>query len=165
VGGASARARPARCRRTAARPPFGVFGLAAPQLRPIALAEAERVDGEWETITLAYGDGADPAGPFVTVTSAVVRPDAPGLGTEAELLDVIDQERNRLADHAGVDEEEPPGPPDYGQEEFLAGGVRVSGLVGRLGSVWAVRLRASGGDGDGCGPRRGSGPGAAGPGG
>ena len=126
------------------RPPFGVFGLAAPQLRPIALAEAERVDGGWETITLAYGDGADPAGPFVTVTSAVMRPDAPGLGTEAELLDVIDQERNRLADHAGVDEEEPPGPPDYGQEEFLASDVRVSGLVGRHGSVWAVRLRASG---------------------
>ncbi len=124
------------------RPPFRVFGLAAPQLQPIALAEAGRVDGEWETISLAYGDWADPAGPFITVTSEVVRPDAHGLGTEAELLGVIDQEHNRLADHAGLDEEEPPRPPDYRQEEFLAGDVGVSGLVCRHGSVWAARLPA-----------------------
>jgi hypothetical protein len=103
------------------RPPFGVFGLAAPQLRPTALAEAGQVDGVWESITLAYGDWAEPAGPFVSVTSAVARPNAPGAGTKADLLGVIDQERNRLAAHAGVDEEEPPGPPDYLQEELLAG--------------------------------------------
>ncbi|HEY5986359.1 MAG TPA: hypothetical protein VIV12_08290 [Streptosporangiaceae bacterium] len=48
------------------RRPFGVFGLAAPLLRPAALAEAGQVDGEWETITVAYGNWADPAGPFVT---------------------------------------------------------------------------------------------------
>lgn len=125
------------------RPPFGVFGLAAPLPRPIALAEAGQVDGEWETITLAYGDWAEPAGPFVTVTSTVARPDAPG-AAEADLLGVIDQERNRLADHAGVDEDEPPGPPDYRQEELLAGEARVSGLVCRHGSVWAARVRASG---------------------
>jgi hypothetical protein len=123
------------------RPPFGVFGLAAPPLRPIALAESGLVDG-WETITLAYGDWADPAGPFVTVTSTMARSDAPGGGAEADLLGVIDQERNRLADHAGVDEEEPPGPPDYCQEELRAGDARVSGLVCRHGSVWAARLRA-----------------------
>ena len=91
------------------RPPFGVFGLAAPQLRPVALVEAGQVNGVWETITLAYGDWADPAGPFVTITSAAVRPDAPGPGAEAELVRVIGRERNRIADHAGIDEEEPPG--------------------------------------------------------
>ena len=37
-----------------------------------------------------------------TVTSAAVGPGAPGLGTKAELLGVIDQEHNRLADHAGA---------------------------------------------------------------
>jgi hypothetical protein len=126
------------------RPAFGVYGLAAPPLRPIALAEAGRVDGEWETITLAYGDWADPAGPFVTVASAAVRPGAPGLGAEAELVRVIDQERNRLADHAGVDEEEPPGPPEYWPEELRVGELRFSGLLCRHGSVWTARLLADG---------------------
>jgi len=126
------------------RPPFGVFGLAAPLLRPVALAEAGRVDGVWETITLAYGDWADPAGPFVTVASAAVRPGAPGPGAEAELVRVIDRERNRIADHAGVDEEEPPGPPEYWREELRAGEGRISGLVCRHGSVWVARLRTGG---------------------
>ena len=76
--------------------------------------------------------------------SAAVGPGAPGLGTEAELLGVIDQEHNRLADHAGVDEEEPPGLPDYAQDEFLADDVRVSGLVCWYASVWAARLRPAG---------------------
>jgi len=121
-----------------------VFGLAAPLLRPVALAEAGRVDGVWETMTLGYGDWADPAGPFITVTSAAVRPDAPGLGTEADLASAIDRERHRLADHAGVDEEEPTGPPEYWREELRAGEGRVSGLVCRHGSVWAARLPAAG---------------------
>jgi hypothetical protein len=123
------------------RPPFRVLGLAGPELRPVALAEAGQVDGGWVTITLAYGDWADPAGPFVAVTSAAVRPDAAGLGAGAELLGVIDEERNRLADHAGVDEPEPPEPPVYGQEELLADGTRIRALVCRHGPVWAARLQ------------------------
>ena len=125
-------------------PPFVVFGLAVPLLRPMALAEAGRVDGEWETITLAYGDWANPAGPFVTVASAAVRPGAPGLGAEAELVRVIDQERNRLDDHAGMDEQEPPGPPEFSPTELRVGGRRVSGLLGRHGDAWTARLLADG---------------------
>ncbi len=125
-------------------PAFGVFGLATPPLRPIALAQAEQVDGEWETITLAYGNWADPAGPFVCVASAVAGPGTARVGAEAELVGVIDRERNRIADHAGVDENEPPGPPEYWAEELRVGGVSVSGLVCRHGSVWAARLRADG---------------------
>jgi len=123
------------------RPPFGVLGLAAPLLRPVALAEAGQVDGEWETITLTYGDWAEPAGPFVTVASAAVRRGEPGLGAETELVRVIDRERNRRADHAGVDEEEPP---EYWQEELRVGPRRISGLLCRHGTVWAARLRADG---------------------
>jgi hypothetical protein len=123
------------------RPPFGVFGLAAPRLRPAVLAETGRVNGEWETIALAYGDWADPAGPFVRVTSTAVRPDVSSMDAEADLLRAIDRERNRIADHAGVDEDEPPGPPEYGREELRIGERRASGLVCRHGGVWAVRLR------------------------
>jgi hypothetical protein len=83
------------------RPPFSVFGLTVPPLRPSVLAETGRVNGEWETITLRYGDWADPAGPFVTVTTTAVRPDVSATDSRAGLIRVIDRERNRLADHAG----------------------------------------------------------------
>lgn len=124
------------------RPPFRVFGLAEPPLRPMALAGAGQVDGVWETITLAYGKWTDPAGPFVAVTSAAAPADAHDLGTEAELAGVIDQERDRLADHAGVDEEAPPEPPEYAHEQLLLGDLGISGLVCRHGSLWAAWLRA-----------------------
>ena len=126
------------------RPPFSVLGVAAPRLRPAVLAEAGRVDGEWETVTLAYGDWANPAGPFVTVTTTAVQPDASVLDAHAELVRVIDRESNRIAEHAGVEENEPPGPPEYWREELRVGDRRVSGLVCRHGSVWAARLREGG---------------------
>jgi hypothetical protein len=126
------------------RPPFRVFGLAEPPLRPMALAEAEQVNGVWETITLAYGAWADPAGPFIAVTSAAVPADPRDRGTEAELTRVIDDERNRLTDHTGVDEEEPPGPPEYAHEQLMFGDEEVTGLVGRHGSVWAASWPAGG---------------------
>src|SRR5690349_18662023 len=52
------------------RPGFGVYGLAAPSLRPMALGDLVRVNHEWETIGLTYGNGAAPAGPWVAVTSS-----------------------------------------------------------------------------------------------
>lgn len=126
------------------RPPFTVFGLAAPPLRPAALAEAGQVNGVWETITLAYGNWAEPAGPWVSVTSAVPAGDGRGTGREQELLHAIDQERNRIADHAGVDEEEPPEPPEYVRADLRAGDDSVSGLVCRHGNVWAAGVLAGG---------------------
>lgn len=126
------------------RPPFSVFGVAAPRLRPAILAEAGRVDGEWETVTLAYGDWADPAGPFVAVTTTATQPDASVLDAETELVRVIDRERNRIADHAGVDENEPSWPPEYRREELRIGDRRISGLACRHGSVWAARMREGG---------------------
>jgi len=123
------------------RPAFGVLGLAAPRLLPGVLAGAGRVDGEWETITLAYGDWAEPAGPFVTITSSAVRPGASDPDAPAELVRAIDRERNRIADHAGVDEDEPAGPPEYRREVLRIGEREVSGLVCRDGRVWAARLQ------------------------
>jgi hypothetical protein len=125
------------------RPPFAVLGLSAPVLRPAALAESQRVNDEWTSVTLAYGDWAGPAGPYVTVTSAAADPEAmalasrlPGRGPETELLRAIDAERNRIAEHAGVDEEEPASPPRYTRVRLPAG----EALLGRHGAVWAARL-------------------------
>ncbi len=126
------------------RPPFDVFGLAAPRLRPSVLAETGQVNGEWETIALAYGDWADPAGPFVTVTTTAERPDASGEDARAGLVRVIDRERNRIAAHAGVDEDEPPEPAEFWRDELRIGERRASGLVCQHGGVWAARLREGG---------------------
>jgi hypothetical protein len=123
-------------------PPFEVFGLAEPLVPPAALAETGRVNGVWQMIALAYGDWADPAGPFVTVTSAAVRHGAGGLSPEADLARAIDRERNRVAEHTGVDEEEPPGPPGYCHEDLRVGKLKVRGLVCSHGTVWAARLHA-----------------------
>ena len=62
-----------------------------------ALAEAGRVNEVWDSVGLAYGDWAAPAGPWVMVTTASRRGDAPDGSVEAELLQAIDQERNRIA--------------------------------------------------------------------
>jgi hypothetical protein len=126
------------------RPRFAVFGLGAPRLRPAVLAAAGQADGEWETITLSYGDWADPAGPFASVTSTAVQLEDSGPEAQAKLVRVIDRERNRIADHAGVDESEPPEPPEYQQAELRIGQRRASALICRHGSVWAARLREDG---------------------
>jgi hypothetical protein len=122
-------------------PPFEVFGLAEPRPQPIALADTGRTDAEWQTITVAYGNWADPAGPFARVTSAVAGSDRRGLSADAELADAIIAERNRIAEHAGVDEEEPPGPPACRHEELQVGDARISALVCRHGTVWAARAQ------------------------
>jgi hypothetical protein len=122
-------------------PPFQVFGLAEPRLQPMALAGAGRVNGAWANITLAYGDWAAPAGPFAAVTSAAA-PDHGGLSAEEALADAIVAERNRLAGHAGMDEEEPPGKPACRREQLRVGDAGISALVCRHGSVWAARAQA-----------------------
>jgi hypothetical protein len=126
------------------RPPFVVFGLAEPRLRPAALAEAGRVDGVWDSIGLAYGDWAAPAGPWVMVTTAAGRADAPDGEVEADLLRAIDQDRNRIASHAGVDEDGLDEPPSYSRAELAIGDESVTGLVGRQENVWAARVVADG---------------------
>jgi len=140
------------------RPPFRVFGLAAPQLQPVALVEAGRVNGEWDSIGLAYGDWAQPAGPWMIVTTsareaaaagreaAAAGREAAAAGREAEagLLRVIDQERNRIASHAGVDEEDPDEPPDYSAMDLAVGSESVSGLAVRHGNIWTAQALAGG---------------------
>jgi hypothetical protein len=126
------------------RPAFGVFGLAEPRLWPAALAEAGRVDGVWDSVGLAYGDWAEPAGPWVMVTTAAREADASGRGAEADLLRAIDSDRDRIASHAGIDEDEPGEPPDYSRTDLAVGGQSVSGLVGRQGNVWAARVQTGG---------------------
>ena len=126
-----------------ARPPFGIVGLAAPQLRPASLAESQQVNGAWSSVSLAYGDWAAPAGPHVKVTTAAVPADADegtysgaGFDAEAELLHEIDAERSRVSGFSGVDEEEPAEPPSYTRSRLAVG----DALVCSHGAIWAARL-------------------------
>jgi hypothetical protein len=121
------------------RPDFPVFGLAAPALRPAALASFQQVNGSWAAVELAYGAWDAAGGPYVAVRSELADPEpagAPGRGPEAALLRAVDAERNRVAAHAGVDDEEPAQPPRYSREKLPFGDV----LVCRHGTVWTARL-------------------------
>lgn len=121
------------------RPRFAVLGLSAPALRPAVLASFGQVNDELESVTLAYGDWSALAGPHITVTSAVGRAEEAqlsGHGARAELLRAIDTDRNRIADHAGIDDDEPSQAPAYSRALLPCG----DALVCRHGNVWAARL-------------------------
>jgi hypothetical protein len=120
------------------RPLFGVFGLATPMLRPAALAASGQVNDVWESITVAYGDWSAPTGPYVAVTTAAPASPVVGDQVERELRRAVEAEGNRVADQAGVDQEEPAEPPLYTGEELPAG----PAVVCRHGTVWAARLLA-----------------------
>jgi hypothetical protein len=119
------------------RPDFGVLGLAAPVLRPAVLASYSQMNGAWDSISVAYGDPVAATGPYVTVTTAA-GPHVTGHGARTELLRAIDSERNRVADQAGVDEEDPAAPPAYERAQLPAG----EALICSHGTVWAARLLA-----------------------
>jgi hypothetical protein len=126
------------------RPPFVVFGLAEPRLRPGFLAQTGQVNGVWESIGLAYGHWAEPAGPWVTVTTTTGQADAGDRAVEADLLRAIDHDRNRIASQAGVDEDDVDVPPEYWRADLAVDGGSVGGLAGRQRNVWAARVVADG---------------------
>jgi hypothetical protein len=137
------------------RPDFPVFGVAAPELRPAALASFGQENGSWTTVELAYGAWDAATGPYVAVRSERPEPAETepagtepadvtsaggfGRGPEAVLLRAVDGERNRVAMHTGVDDEEPAQPPRYVRQVLPAG----PALVCRHGTVWAARLDRS----------------------
>jgi hypothetical protein len=46
-----------------------IYGLRAPLLTPAAVTETSAVNGEWTSITVAYGPWDAPNGPYVGVTT------------------------------------------------------------------------------------------------
>jgi hypothetical protein len=144
------------------RPGFPIFGLAAPSLTPALVSETMKTNGEWTLITLAYGRPEDvPAGPYATVTTLAVPPDADeptfavgmpggrhGIGVEGELRSAVEREQDRGAQRADDAEDSGPwadGPPagDASAEPVAAGRETLpdgEALVVRQGDVWAARL-------------------------
>ena len=129
------------------RPGQPIYGLAAPALTPAAVTQYQLSDEQWIAVTLTYGQPDAPEGPCVVVTTVADRgrPDrgsTPGDGLEAELRQVVEDERDRVARRAGAAEpgrREPrraAAPLVVSRETLPAG----RALVGRSGSVWAARL-------------------------
>jgi hypothetical protein len=122
------------------QPDFGVLGLAAPVLRPAALAASGQVNGVWESISLAYGDPTAAGGPYVSVLTAS-GPHVATTEAEAELVRAIDSERDRVADHAGVDDEEPASAPAFERTRLPFG----EAVICRHGTVWTARVTVESG--------------------
>jgi len=140
------------------RPGHLVYGLAAPALRPAALEDYTRVNGESTSVTVAYGAWDSPEGPYVQViTSATDATAVPTAGSttisgehgEASLRFAVDEELDRpttWADEPDPDpdpEPEPAGPLAVSRETLPVG----EALVCRDRIVWAARLVPADADG------------------
>ena len=86
------------------RPGHPIYGVAAPSLTPAAVTGHSSSNGEWISITLAYGPWDAPGGPYVEVTTEATdagmrtragSPAAFGEGPEADLWNAVDQEQHR----------------------------------------------------------------------
>jgi hypothetical protein len=109
-----------------------VVGLAAPALTPAALGSWETVNGA-TTVTLCYGARTEQRGPFVSVrTSALPAQDEPTL----QALHAA--ERDRLYDHAGIDEPDP-SEVRTGIAELLIDGGQLASTMRSEDGVWAGR--------------------------
>jgi hypothetical protein len=123
------------------RPGCPIYGMASPVLRPVVVSRSSQANGQWEQITLSYGD--TPTGPYVTVTTEVadavlfVR-DSGEADVEAVLRDAIEDDRQsqgeRLPDGADTVRAE------VTRERLPSG----DALVVRDGGSWAARLAADG---------------------
>jgi hypothetical protein len=127
-----------------------IYGLGAPSLTPAAVTETSAVNGEWTSITLAYGPWDAPNGPYVEVTTeatdASVRSRVGptpilGEGPEADLRNAVDREQRRPAAWAGTTPTEAqradsPERPVFSRERLPTGNT----LVCRSGDVWAAQF-------------------------
>ncbi len=124
-----------------AGPPFDVFSLAAPSLRPRVLAETGKSNNGWHLVSLFYGKSTSATGPTVAVRSAMQWRVGPH---EPRLADALDDERDRLFDHAGLDEPDPSDPPVRDHARIALDDEAVDVEVLRSDGLWAARLELPG---------------------
>ena len=135
------------------RPGHPIYGVAAPSLTPASVTGHSSYNGDWVSVTLAYGPWDAPSGPYVEVTTEATdagmrtragSPTAFGEGPEADLWNAIYQEQGRPIAWAGTtgddaEQADSAEPPVFSRETLPAG----DALVGRSGDVWAVLLDPS----------------------
>jgi hypothetical protein len=122
-------------------PPFRVVGCSTPRLRPRALGEAAWSEDRCYLVEVVYGRYRTAAGPLLAVRSALVASDEQD---EENLADVLADERDRLFEHAGIDEPDP----DHAVERSAAliiDGATVPATTRTEGALWAARARIDAG--------------------
>ncbi|MBO1417306.1 hypothetical protein [Streptomyces sp. FH025] len=141
-------------RRTLAAADFPVYGVAAgPALHGEALAAFETCGGELSWVEVQSGDWNSPVGPYVTVRT--YRPGAELTEVLPELEDVVEDERDRIYEHLGIDEGDGPGRVRALREWITVDGEPCAVEVHEdrpvpdrepdaAGPVWAGRLRVGG---------------------
>jgi len=127
---------------------FQVYAPTGPQPESSGLGW-HRVDGVLVEVTLSHGSWLAAGGPYLavrTMTTAAVA----GQGGADSLQDVIEDERDRIFDHAGINESAGPGPVAESELWIAVDGVPVRAVLRGEGPLWAARLSLGGPD---CPPR------------
>ena len=130
---------------------FQVYAPTGPQPESSGLGW-HRVNGVLVEVTLSHGSWLAAGGPYLavrTMTTAAVA----GQGGAESLQDVIEDERDRIFDHAGINESAGPGPVAESELWIAVDGVPVRSVLRGEGPLWAARLSLGGPD---C-PLRGAG--------
>lgn len=123
------------------RPGRPIYGLASPELRPVFVSRCSLTNGQWEQITLSYGDA--PTGPYVTVTTEVA--DAVLLVRDSGEADVEAVLRDAIKDDQRSQGERIPDDADTVRAEVTRERLPTGdALVVRDGGSWAARLAADG---------------------
>ncbi|MFC1419802.1 hypothetical protein [Streptacidiphilus cavernicola] len=126
--------------RTLGRRGFRVYGPAAPLLDAPTLSSWELHRDRLVTVVLSHGSLFDPLGPFVQVQTRVI-----GAGHRTRTLqDVIEDERDRLFEHAGIDEGEGPDLAVESEPWIAVDGIPIRAALRGEGVLWAARFQVGG---------------------
>ncbi|HEX5496187.1 MAG TPA: hypothetical protein VFX70_16605 [Mycobacteriales bacterium] len=121
-------------------PPFCVYGLASPALRPFALADFRRDGRDWRTVRLSYGNRAALAGPYVSVTTSSPRDHVRRRHADPVLLAALTAERDRAAEDSGVRQPDAPGQPVLSDVRVRLDSEPVRARLCVHGDAWAARV-------------------------
>jgi hypothetical protein len=128
--------------RTLGRRTFRIYGPTAPLLDSPTLASWERHDSKLVKVVLSHGSLFETEGPYVGVQSTLT-----GAGHRPRSLqDVIEDERDRLFEHAGVDEGEGPDLAVESEPWFTVDGIPIRAALRGEGLLWAARFHVGGPD-------------------
>ncbi|MFC1405329.1 MULTISPECIES: hypothetical protein [Streptacidiphilus] len=128
--------------RSLGRRSFRVYGPIAPLLDSPALSSWEQHNGRLAVVVLSHGALFDPDGPYVQVETHV---EEEGLSLYP-LQDVVEDERDRLFTHAGIDEGAGTDPAEESEPWFTVDGIPVRARLRVEGKLWAARFSVGGPD-------------------
>jgi hypothetical protein len=134
---------------TLATCPFPLYAPTAPLLPSPAVTEWHLTNGVLTKVVLCHGEPMAAEGPWLQVANA----DAGAGRPEYGLGEVVEDERDRLFSHAGIDESpagaasasesaQAPVPIEETRMRLPVDGVPVEAVLRREGRIWAARLHA-----------------------